>query len=322
MIPGSPPHGRGTPDGGEGGVRHRGLTPARAGNTGPWPTARAAGRAHPRTGGEHSYTVSRNERPLGSPPHGRGTPRCEGHCRMERRLTPARAGNTATTPTDSASRWAHPRTGGEHVTSTNEVTSPSGSPPHGRGTPGAPLHQSLDDRLTPARAGNTRVVVSHDRLLPAHPRTGGEHGGLSWADGWKAGSPPHGRGTPRHHHTALGSAGLTPARAGNTPRTATAAPCRSAHPRTGGEHGRAVQFGIVHVGSPPHGRGTLDGGGGAGQLAGLTPARAGNTSSSAAGSPGRWAHPRTGGEHPPRTGGLGGHSRNWRHYWIVKMRCW
>ena len=70
-----------------------------------------------------------------------------------------------------------------------------------------------------------------------------------------------------------------------------------AHPRTGGEHAILVLFGLIVTGSPPHGRGTQPPSSGFGDRRRLTPARAGNTSSTVTGCNHPKAHPRTGGEH-------------------------
>ena len=193
---GSPPHGRGTPHrrsvwragrrltparagehairGGElrGGFR---LTPARAGNTAGRCRCRRRTRAHPRTGGEHRQPDTLWNVPVGSPPHGRGTPkqRVDGGERLG--LTPARAGNTPPRLRRWSGRSAHPRTGGEHPDDLRQLLDRAGSPPHGRGTLALESLGAGDQGLTPARAGNTRVEGLRTGSGGAHPRTGGEH---------------------------------------------------------------------------------------------------------------------------------------------------
>ena len=234
---GSPPHGRGTRS-----LRlaHRpgsGLTPARAGNTTTSASTRTSPSAHPRTGGEHLRGHRLSPSVDGSPPHGRGThdraPRLPGTSG----LTPARAGNTSRGAVTEAPAAAHPRTGGEHASSSTSPSSGRGSPPHGRGTRPRRAGRLHGLWLTPARAGNTVSRLLAAITTRAHPRTGGEHALLD-AD--------------RRH-----PARLTPARAGNTTPGSTAPSPPWAHPRTGGEH-RVMAHGIqVPNGSPPHGRGTL-----------------------------------------------------------------
>ncbi len=276
-LAGSPPHGRGTPTGWCRSVGSGRLTRARAGNTTPARPRPVSLSAHPRTGGEHDTMLLMPITADGSPPHGRGTLAAPPGSRAGPRLTPARAGNTSTNSRAS--------------------TQTTGSPPHGRGTPAQAACDVLTFGLTPARAGNTCCLVSHCRPPWAHPRTGGEHQNSATTCSRRAGSPPHGRGTRRGAVGAQRAGGLTPARAGNTPRGATRAGRRWAHPRTGGEH---LDSGVRHdpyEGSPPHGRGTQAEGPALRDHPGLTPARAGNTTGCASGCAARRAHPRTGGEH-------------------------
>ena len=196
------------------------LTPARAGNTSTASTARGTCPAHPRTGGEHGAGRAAGPGEAGSPPHGRGTPWPVGDLSQCDGLTPARAGNTATTTPSGPRRWAHPRTGGEHTSATRRNWLPLGSPPHGRGTLHVVEDHEVGPWLTPARAGNTYPRPSPWTAPRAHPRTGGEHPQVVQGKPHQAGSPPHGRGTPGSLPAALGS--------------------WRAHPRTGGEHATNV----------------------------------------------------------------------------------
>ncbi len=270
---GSPPHGRGTR---QMQMRRRvvaRLTPARAGNT---PSASRPGRwswAHPRTGGEHSTHSAGSQPSSGSPPHGRGTPDPSHMRDVDGRLTPARAGNTVT-PRRRSSRWrAHPRTGGEH----HQRRRPRRNPPG----------------LTPARAGNTTVWRACRADSWAHPRTGGEHTMVPGIASPALGSPPHGRGTQRISLLYRQPAGLTPARAGNTPCAVRRRRRPRAHPRTGGEHARSRRDQLPQPGSPPHGRGTPVADPRPGPRRGLTPARAGEHATFPQ------ASPETTSAHPP-----------------------
>ena len=47
---------------------------------------------------------------------------------------------------------------GEHRLQCLEEASGQGSPPHARGTPNITYEQVLDKRITPACAGNTKVI--------------------------------------------------------------------------------------------------------------------------------------------------------------------
>ena len=92
--PGSPPHMRGTPALDNNPCVALGITPAHAGNT-----LDALGdilgiEDHPRTCGEHHFSVLDNQAGVGSPPHMRGT-RYHGNIFfVGDRITPAHAGNT------------------------------------------------------------------------------------------------------------------------------------------------------------------------------------------------------------------------------------
>ena len=195
---GSPPHGRGTPAGSGRRRQDRGLTPAWAGNT-------------------VFEAVSRNDM-TGSPPHGRGTLDQPGRRPRVRGLTPAWAGNTPSPGRLCPPRRAHPRMGGEHRLGQHCQPPVEGSPPHGRGTP--PPREVVDPRpgLTPAWAGNTSAPSERPPSPEAHPRMGGEHSALAAVGEFAAGSPPHGRGTPRCWRPVVDAGGLTPAWAGNTGR--------------------------------------------------------------------------------------------------------
>ncbi len=233
--------------------------------------------AHPRTGGEHATLDAVESAVAGSPPHGRGTQLADQLHQRQTRLTPARAGNTHRRPIGAPNR--------------------RGSPPHGRGTPTEQGVQGVCRGLTPARAGNTPAPKAGPTPRRAHPRTGGEHHSPATVPVWWSGSPPHGRGTPQQRLLRQADSGLTPARAGNTSSSSSASGESRAHPRTGGEHRGSSPARAASAGSPPHGRGTLRGRAQERVPAGLTPARAGNTSHRFSFTPRVTAHPRTGGEH-------------------------
>ena len=114
-------------------------------------------------------------------------------------------------------------------------------------------------------------------MTRAHPRSRGEHVALIQGMTSFAGSSPLARGTPSAGTFPGGSAGLIPARAGNTIAAAEFERRFGAHPRSRGEHlGGAPSVGFLS-GSSPLARGTrvillLP------QMKlGLIPARAGNT---------------------------------------------
>ena len=92
-----------------------GLIPARAGNTNLTSQPLATFEAHPRSRGEHHPFVFVQEFEGGSSPLARGTRNGSGSGHRCDGLIPARAGNTLQSFTTPPSRWAHPRSRGEHL---------------------------------------------------------------------------------------------------------------------------------------------------------------------------------------------------------------
>ena len=90
------------------------LIPARAGNT-LWDSrCKVISSAHPRSRGEHRKRHVRFHLTYGSSPLARGTPTHGVSNGRERRLIPARAGNTSWGMVSILCIPAHPRSRGEH----------------------------------------------------------------------------------------------------------------------------------------------------------------------------------------------------------------
>ena len=132
------------------------LIPARAGNTVPRIWSAVHFLAHPRSRGEHRPAPGSPTSAAGSSPLARGTLRGVRPIQGRRRLIPARAGNTDSYHLVCGAVEAHPRSRGEHSSSTWSGCGTIGSSPLARGTPGAPTARDTFYRLIPARAGNTR----------------------------------------------------------------------------------------------------------------------------------------------------------------------
>ena len=154
---------------------HRGLIPARAGNTRTHRPPGSSNGAHPRSRGEHRGYLLTSHHDMGSSPLARGTlaaprrrPRYSG-------LIPARAGNTQLSPPVAPLNGAHPRSRGEHPFGFGCFVRSSGSSPLARGTPDGRRSASSCGGLIPARAGNTRLGVARRGSSWAHPRSRGEH---------------------------------------------------------------------------------------------------------------------------------------------------
>ena len=152
-----------------------------------------------------------------------------------------------------------------------------GSSPLARGTPAEFVAKQLLVGLIPARAGNTRSPPSALPERRAHPRSRGEHPMKFRKRSTVLGSSPLARGTHTEIYEFKDRYGLIPARAGNTRTMAAVFLVFGAHPRSRGEHTTIANPFEGQQGSSPLARGTLLCGGVAAGVAGLIPARAGNT---------------------------------------------
>ena len=132
-------------------------------------------RAHPRSRGEHSSQEYNALKSPGSSPLARGTLSRPAPKPIHSGLIPARAGNTAWLPTQTASTWAHPRSRGEHIGDVDNAGTHLGSSPLARGTQHLAFVAFHWSGLIPARAGNTCWLIVHRRKPRAHPRSRGEH---------------------------------------------------------------------------------------------------------------------------------------------------
>ena len=131
------------------------LIPARAGNTAFTRFRKRVSTAHPRSRGEHSSLMSLNGQGRGSSPLARGTHAVIFDVEGNRRLIPARAGNTPPSSLLPFPLAAHPRSRGEHLRDLKREVLKGGSSPLARGTLYLDTSISPPCRLIPARAGNT-----------------------------------------------------------------------------------------------------------------------------------------------------------------------
>ena len=213
--------------------------------------------AYPLSRGEHSRPILATAYCAGLPPLARGTPilyLAEGHTI---RLTPARAGNTASASPASPPAGAYPRSRGEHSCPSSVYRDWKGLPPLARGTRSSASGHDLDGGLTPARAGNTVGQATTTTATEAYPRSRGEHSPRTCPPRGRSGLPPLARGTRRLHPAPQEGRGLTPARAGNTPVCRRAGSRSGAYPRSRGEHDSNGGYQAVSDGLPPLARGTL-----------------------------------------------------------------
>ena len=172
-------------------------------------------------------------------------------------------------------------------------------------------------RLIPARAGNIPLPQPPPSSSSAHPRPCGEHALFNTAPAALLGSSPLAQGTSTRHRHSVHRRRLIPTRAGNIGRTQSCRQRPSIHPRSRGEHLKALIGGMKWCGSSPLARGTHEEGAqgvfreGSSPLARgtlrwflwlypglrLIPTRAGNTFSSTSCAHLPAAHPRSRGEH-------------------------
>ena len=193
------------------------------------------------------------------------------------RIIPALAGNTRNGWRPRTPESDHPRSRGEYFGSRPLCRLPAGSSPLSRGILSCPPLLSLQLRIIPALAGNTRL-----RLLPLgprrdHPRSRGEYAPLCWPSRTESGSSPLSRGILHPFHQGPYHDRIIPALAGNTGRPGLLFRGCPDHPRSRGEYDLEGGIAWQSPGSSPLSRGirtpllaVTDG-------IGIIPALAGNT---------------------------------------------
>ena len=171
---GSPPRGRGKADVLFSQFFARRITPAWAGKSPKRDTAVAVNGDHPRVGGEKHLSGTTDNRPQGSPPHGRGKDHTGDKAACLDRITPAWAGKSSRAPWAIFPARDHPRVGGEKFTAYAKIWNEWGSPPRGRGKVTVNQMRMLKARITPAWAGKRAVDTVSRCAHWDHPRIGGE----------------------------------------------------------------------------------------------------------------------------------------------------
>ena len=259
--PGSAPRARGTRDAATVGLAHRRISPACAGNTATCANSSPCATDQPRVRGEHARYRPTVGADGGSAPRARGTRRGRAGARATRRISPACAGNTDKFGISRCEHRDQPRVRGEHVV------------------------LLIDDahvlRISPACAGNTAADEPRRAAEADQPRVRGEHRMNTFSSVGSSGSAPRARGTRRLRRLGPRAQRISPACAGNTDPLAARHGHRADQPRVRGEHAADLPPGHLGSGSAPRARGTLLGGEAAGVIGRISPACAGNTSSSA-----------------------------------------
>ena len=143
------------------------------------------------------------------------------HCRRIRwsgvaGITPADAGKTIFLRTYFCAIGDHPRGCGENQCPSLRRVQKRGSPPRMRGKHNA-THQSIaDNRITPADAGKTLLLLLKLSACRDHPRGCGENFSANVVTGHSPGSPPRMRGKQSLMQSKRARTGITPADAGKT----------------------------------------------------------------------------------------------------------
>ena len=110
----------------------------------------------------------------GSPPHMRGKAAWYHHHIFSVGITPAYAGKSQSSQSQSVQNGDHPRICGEKRVDTLLKIAKAGSPPHMRGKERVFKEYRLSVRITPAYAGKSQRVRHRVGLYRDHPRICGE----------------------------------------------------------------------------------------------------------------------------------------------------
>ena len=113
------------------------------------------------------------------------------------------------------------------------------------------------NRITPACAGKSILVIAWVQYCRDHPRMCGEKNIVRKASFDPQGSPPHVRGKAFTHTLYHSIVGITPACAGKRPQVVQAFRLLQDHHRMCGEKGQRPPLRQQEAGSPPHVRGKV-----------------------------------------------------------------
>ena len=161
---GSPPLARGTALHIVAKAAYAGITPACAGNRNVCRGNLTARRDHPRLRGEQPPHGDGADIQQGSPPLARGTAVKRPCVRVTCRITPACAGNSYPLLCVLKRHGDHPRLRGEQPHSKIPCKIQRGSPPLARGTVLETQREETQPGITPACAGNRKVIDNLPRV--------------------------------------------------------------------------------------------------------------------------------------------------------------
>ena len=167
------------------------------------------------------------------------------------RITPARAGKTFMTASKNDIFQDHPRSCGKDGRRLKAFMAEDGSPPLVRERLRYCDIATAAFRITPARAGKTRISKRPGRTKRDHPRSCGKDFGIAILRRLPLGSPPLVR---ERHELASGLEernGITPARAGKTSVVSIGGCSSEDHPRSCGKDKPLNYLLYLKGGSPP-----------------------------------------------------------------------
>ena len=212
-----------------------GITPARAGKRQQERPERGLSGDHPRACGEKNATWVMVFSTPGSPPRVRGKVAVFEPFSQSSGITPARAGKSLLRCRIILRGRDHPRACGEKSGDRRRETGRSGSPPRVRGKEVLNISVDTLDGITPARAGKRDISQNGQRVRRDHPRACGEKHRRRGGRAPSQGSPPRVRGKVGVGHLSRFKTGITPARAGKSPKLRRPRQKYGDHPRACGE---------------------------------------------------------------------------------------
>ena len=214
---------------------------------------------------------------LGSAPRVRGIPLDYTAQQDAARFSPARAGNTLARALFAATITVQPRACGEYVLKRSRPFPTNGSAPRVRGIQGIVRPFSASGRFSPARAGNTALILIAPRIMSVQPRACGEYASTIGRKKSPIGSAPRVRGIRHQFGIQSRIERFSPARAGNTPPNHRRRLQMTVQPRACGEYSWIACRVCQSVGSAPRVRGILTARKFSASGVRFSPARAGNT---------------------------------------------
>ena len=213
---------------------HTRIIPARAGQT-RWPSRRRCSTPdHPRACGANGARPETRQKKHGSSPRVRGKHYATTASLTSGRIIPARAGQTTATIPRRAPRPDHPRACGANDGLTTLQLIECGSSPRVRGKLQFSDQPRWQDRIIPARAGQTPAARHPGEHHADHPRACGANQAAAIAVQHAVGSSPRVRGKLAGCRAGAVQHRIIPARAGQTAGWRRLAPNRPDHPRACG----------------------------------------------------------------------------------------